>query len=105
MNRIFTVHQRVRKPVIELGEIRQARYLPIRFLDFYWFTDCLRVVRILTIRNCSEIRTRNLRVETRVRPIKFLSFTLEKIRSLVKVTFFFLGRLSTGLKKLRIETR
>jgi len=46
---IFTVHQRVGNPVIELPE-KSTRFpcLLIWSLDFYWFNDCLRVLRILS---------------------------------------------------------
>lgn len=87
--RIFTVHQRVRNPVIELAEIRQAHYLPIRSLDFYWFTDCLRVVRILTIEQFWNTYAKLTSGDSsEANKIKFLPVTSEKIRSLVKVTFF-----------------
>ena len=83
-DRIFTVYQRVRNLVIELAKICQVHYLLVQALDFYWFTDCLRVVRILTIDR--SWNTRNLRVKSQMKSIgrRFLFFTLEKIRSFVE---------------------
>lgn len=97
-DRIFTVCQRVRNPVIELAKICRVRYLPFRALDFYWFTDCRRVVRILTIDRSWNTYAK-LTVKSQTKPIgrRFLFFTSKKIRSLDRRSNLFSFFLSTDL--------